>query len=107
MRKSKIVNQRRDNRKWTTEEENTLLRYVKARPQNLHYCFMMVAEQIDRTDKAVAAHWYTKISKDPANMCFFTASPNHVSKNRKNGAGIATNRSFWRSLMAVFRRFHL
>ena len=108
MRRSRTrVNQRRDNRRWTAEEDAVLLRHVKARPQNLHYCFMMVAEQIERTEGAVSARWYTKVSKDPANMCFFTASPHHMSRNRKNGEGEATNGSFWRSLMAVFRRFHL
>ena len=50
-------------RRWSVEEERTLQRYVDARPQNLHYCFLMVAEQIERTPQAVANHWYSKLSK--------------------------------------------
>ena len=91
------------NRIWTSQEDATVVRYVKARPQNLHKCFVMVAEQIDRTPGAVASHWYTKLSKDPGNLCFFTASTKHVSKNRKNGAGVTTNRSIWRRLLSIIK----
>jgi hypothetical protein len=90
-------------RKWSAEEDQVLLRYVKARPQNLHYCFVAVAEQIGRTEGAVANRWYGKVSKDPSNVCFFTASPKHVSKNRKNGMGVETNNSIWRRLMNIIR----
>lgn len=97
------MTQQRQRRKWTHEEEAVLLRYVKARPQNLHRCFMMVAEQLGRTENSVAARWYTKVSKDPANTCFFMASPRHVSRNRKNGEGVETNNSIWRRLMNIIR----
>ena len=90
-------------RKWTSEEDQKLLRYVKARPQNLHYCFAMVADEIGRTEGAVANHWYTVVSKRPESLCFFTASPHHVSKNRKNGMGVSSNGNIWRRLMAVIR----
>lgn len=93
----------RSMKKWSNAEDQTLLRYVKARPQNLRKCFCMVAEQLGRSEGAVAARWYTKVSKDPANVCFFTASPKHVSKNRKNGMGVETNTSIWRRLMAIIR----
>lgn len=89
--------------KWTKDEDDTLLRYVKARPQNLHKCFVMVAEQLGRTEGAVANRWYGKVSKDPLNICFFTTSPKHVSKNRKNGEGVESNISIWRRLMNAIR----
>jgi hypothetical protein len=63
----------------------------------------MVAEEIGRTDKAVAAHWYSVLSKKPEAMCFFTASPPHVSRNRKNGMGVESNGSIWIRLKAVIR----
>ena len=107
MSRTIVSNVNRQNRRWTHEEDERLLRHVKARPQNLHYCFMMVAEEIGRTEGAVANRWYAVVSKDPANMCFFTASPHHISKNRKNGMGVESNGSIWRSLLAVFHRFHL
>lgn len=95
--------ERRDCRKWTAEEEARLLRQIRTFPQNLHKCFLIVSEEIGRTDKAVQAHWYQHLSKKPEALCFFTASPKHVSKNRKNGMGVETNSSIWRRLMAVIR----
>ena len=92
--------------RWTNEEDQRILRHIKARPQNLHYCFLMVAEEIGRTDKAVAAHWYQVLSKKPEAMCFFTASPHHISKNRKNGMGVESNGNIWRRLMAVIRNIY-
>lgn len=107
MARKTIRNARRDCTRWSEDENQRLLRQVKAFPQNLHKCFLIVGEEIGRTDKAVAAHWYSSLSKREDAMCFFTASPRHVSKNRKNGMGVETSSGFWRSLMSVFRRFHL
>ena len=90
-------------KKWSNEEEQRLLRQVRAFPQNLHKCFLIVAEETGRTEGAVANHWYTVLSKRPESLCFFTASPKHVSKNRKNGMGIESNNNIWRRLMAVIR----
>lgn len=93
----------RFNKRWTLAEDERLARQVKAFPQNLHKCFLMVAEELGRTESAVAGRWYQHVSKDPANVCFFTASPKHVSKNRKNGEGVETNNSIWRRLLNVIR----
>jgi hypothetical protein len=90
-------------KRWTKDEDNTILRHVKARPQNLKFCFLMVSEQIGRTPGAVANRWYSVVSKDPRNMCFFTASPSHVSRNRKNGEGEESNPGIWRRLITVLR----
>ena len=90
-------------RKWTRAEDLRLLRQVQAFPQNLSKCFMIVAEELGRTKSGVAGRWYQFVSKDPANTCFFTASPKHVSKNRKNGIGEESNSSIWRRLMAIIR----
>ena len=93
----------RFNKRWTTAEDARLARQVKAFPQNLHKCFLMVAEELGRTESAVAGRWYQHVSKDPSNVCFFTASPKHVSKNRKNGEGVETNTSIWRRLINIIR----
>lgn len=96
------------NKKWTAEEDQVLLRYVKSYPHNLHKCFLMVSEQLTdagypRTPTGVGAHWYTVLSKKPEALCFFTASAKHVSKNRKNGMGVESNQSIWRRLLNIIR----
>lgn len=90
-------------RKWTEEEENLLLRQVKANPQNLKQCFISVSRNIDRTPLAVTHHWYRVLSKKTGTTCFFTASPHHVSKNRKNGRGISCNRGVWYRLLGIIK----
>lgn len=90
-------------RKWTEEEDDYLLQQVKAMPQNLTQCFIAVSRNIDRSPNAVANHWYQVVSKRPDVTCFFTASSHHLSRNRKNGAGVQINRSIWQRLMQVIR----
>ena len=82
-------------------EDDVVMRYVKANPVNLKKCFMLIAEQIDRTPSAVANHWYTKVSKDPKNIAFFTASARHISKNRKNGAGEESTETIWKKFLRI------
>jgi hypothetical protein len=90
-----------DKRRWTKAEDQRLLRQVKAFPQNLHKCFLIVSEETGRTPGAVANHWYNKVSKDPENKCFFTASPKHISKNRKNGMGERSTMNIWRRILSI------
>lgn len=104
-RRSSVVNEsleQRHCRKWSQQEDAVLARYVRAYPHRLHYCFLCVAEEIHRTPTAVQAHWYAVLSKK-AETFFFTASPRHISKNRKNGAGEESNNTVWRRLMAAIR----
>ena len=93
------------NKRWTKSEDLRLIRQVQAFPQNLHKCFVLVAQELGRTESGVAGRWYGHVSKDPANVCFFTASPKHISKNRKNGMGEESNGSIWRRLMTIIKRF--
>ena len=103
------MERRRNQRKWSFEEDQVLLRYVKNSPYNLHRCFMMVSEHLtdagyNRTPQAVQAHWYTVLSKKPESLCFFTASAKHVSKNRKNGIGTPIKVSVWNKIMAIITK---
>lgn len=91
------------NRKWTQQEDERLLRQVKAFPQNLHKCFLIVSEEIARSPKAVAAHWYTSLSKRPEVLAFGTISPVHFSRNRKNGMGIPITRNIWQRFVRLVR----
>ena len=90
-------------KRWTASEEARLINQVRVFPQNLHKCFLIVSEETGRTPGAVANHWYTVASKKPENMCFFTASEKHVSKNRKNGMGVISTRSIWKKLIAAIK----
>lgn len=106
MSRSKKLVQNHDVRfqkRWSRAEDLRLVRQVQAFPQNLHKCFLMVAEELGRTESGVAGRWYQHVSKDPQNMCFFTASPKHVSKNRKNGMGEESNAGIWKRLMSVLK----
>lgn len=93
----------RNQRRWTAEEDEILLRQVRAFPQNLHKCFMIVSDHLGRTEGAVANRWYGTVSKKAENMCFFTASPHHVSANRKNGMGVRSTARIWQRLMNAIR----
>ena len=102
-RRNQTVSEVRFNKRWTRSEDLRILRQVQAFPQNLHKAFVLVAEELGRTESGVAGRWYQHVSKDPANVCFFTASPKHVAKNRKNSMGEESNASVWRRLMSVIR----
>lgn len=93
----------RAGRRWRRDEDLKLIRQVQARPQNLRYCFMIVADELGRTEGAVAGRWYSKVSKDETNLCFFTASSKHVAKNRKNGEGVTSNANIWVKLVNIIR----
>ena len=54
---------RNQSRRWSQEEDKRLLRQVRAFPQNLNKCFIIVAEETGRTKSAVAGHWYNSLSK--------------------------------------------
>ena len=96
------------NKRWSEEEDQTVLRYVKANPQNLHKCFMMVSEYLTdagnpRTATAVQAHWYSVLSKKPGVLAFGTITPRYFSRNRKNGEGVSISANIWRRFCNLIR----
>lgn len=97
----------RRNRRWTQQEEDRLLRQIKAFPQNLHKCFMLVSDEIGRSPQAISAYWYTKLSKKPGieYVAFGTVTPKYFSKNRKNGEGEQISNTLWRRFLNMFRNF--
>jgi len=88
-------------RKWTQAEDTRLLRQVKAFPQNLTRCFLIVAEELDRTPKGVAGHWYQSLSKRPDSIAFLTVSEHNKLFNRKNGAGEPCTRSVFHRILSL------
>lgn len=89
-------------KRWTKEEDDRLLRQIKAFPGNLSKCFLIVSEEIGRTPAACAAHWYSSLSKK-TEIAFFAASARNIIKNRKNGKGVESNPSIWRRLLRVIQ----
>lgn len=89
------------NKRWSEAEDSRLLRQVKAFPQNLNKCFLVVAEELDRTPSAVAGHWYTVLSKKPEAVAFFTVSAHHKCMNRKNGKGEPSSPSVFRRILRI------
>lgn len=90
-------------KRWTDEEDQKLIRQVMTYPQNLNRCFLMVAEETGRSKSAVAARWYSVLSKKPEVYCFFTASSTYVSRNRKNGVGVMTKPSIWQKFLSIIK----
>lgn len=90
-------------RKWTEDEEQRLIRQVRAFPQNLNKCFLIVSEEIGRTPSAVAAHWYSVISKRPDVKIICTATEKYIAVNRKNSGFIESTPSIWRRILAVLK----
>lgn len=88
-------------RKWTEEENQTLIEYIKPNTGNLHACFLHIAEETGRTPLGVAHHWYKYLSRRPDVKVLVTASENSVQVNRKNGAGRPSEPSMWRRLLKL------
>lgn len=90
-------------RKWTKEDDECLLRYIRNDSTSLNACFIAVAEQIGRTPSAVSSHWYASLSKRPDVKAFFFASSKHICMNRKNGKGVESNSSIWNRLLRAIK----
>jgi hypothetical protein len=92
----------REIKRWTREEDEALLRQVRAFPQNLNRCFLIVSEITGRTPGAVANHWYTKLSKNPETpFTFGVIAPRYATKNRKNGEGTPHSESIFRRIVRL------
>lgn len=93
-------------RPWTKEEEECLLRYIRVYgAMNLSACFIAVAEQIDRTPKAVSHHWYKKLSRKPNVREFFTLSRNHLAINHKNTGAMKSGSGIWQRILRILCHF--
>lgn len=90
-------------KRWTREEDERLFRQIKAFPQNMHKCFLLVSEEIGRTPGACGYRWYNHLSKMPEYKALITISSNHISVNRKNGMGERSSENIWRRVLRVLR----
>lgn len=91
----------RTHKKWSPEEDSRLVRQVRAFPQNLNKCFMIVGEELGRSTTAVANRWYGTVSKDPKNAAMALITPVSKSFNRKNSKGVPCTRSLFRRILKL------
>ena len=75
-------------RKWTTKEDNLIIRTVKDSFYNLQEGFKKVAAKIKRTPQAVSQRWYRTLSNPNSkghvdNICFITVGSKRRLCNRK------------------------
>ena len=87
---------------WTSEEEDILINNVRENVTNLTVAFKQTSKEIQRGEKAVAAHWYSRTSKEGDHCLFLTVSGKHIAVNRKNGKGKPTTLNFFQKVLAIF-----
>jgi hypothetical protein len=87
---------------WTANDEERLLKNVQKHVLCLKKAFEQTSKEIQRSPKAVAAHWYTHTSRDQKHVLFLTMSGKHVAFNRKNSKGQASSLPLFRKVLAFF-----
>lgn len=70
-------------KRYTTEEEQVILKYVRLNPSNLQKAFSIAAEELGRTTTGVSARYYMKLKK--SEVAFALLSSEGVSINTKSG----------------------
>ena len=92
-------------KRWTNDEEQVIISKVRQYPNNLKRAFKEASEVLDRTEHAVALHWYNKTRMSEA--VFITAGSKTANVNSKNvftGSYDNTQRvkvSIWRKILRL------
>ena len=77
----------RNNKKWAIEEEKVLIAQIQKNPGNLKKAFLDTTELIQRTERAIALHYYNIIlknkSKLPKSYIYMTISKEKAVINKK------------------------
>jgi hypothetical protein len=87
--------------KWTQSEEDRLLANVEKHVLCLTKAFAITSKEIQRSPKAIAAHWYQKTSKQCGRTIFATVSGKHVAVNRKNSKGQPLKLSLYKRVLSL------
>ena len=87
---------------WSQNDEDKLINNVRRHVLCLKKAFEQTSKEIQRSPKAVAAHWYTHTSRDQKHVLFLTMSGKHVAFNRKNSKGQASTMPLFRKVLAFF-----
>ncbi len=97
----KKSNSKRKIIKWTQAEEDKLINNVEKHVLCLSNAFKKTSLEIQRSPKAIAAHWYNKTSVNCGRTLFMTVSGSHVSVNRKNGKGQPLKVSLYKRILSL------
>lgn len=97
-----MTNKGKTRKPWTANDEEKLLKNVQKHVLCLKKAFEQTSKEINRSPKAVAAHWYTHTSRDQKHVLFLTTSGRHVAFNRKNSKGQASTMPLFKKVLAFF-----
>ena len=86
---------------WTQNDEDILIKNVEKHVLCLTKAFEATSKEIQRSPKAVAAHWYSRTSIQCGKTLFLTASGRHVAINRKNSKGQPLKLPIYKKLLAI------
>ena len=86
---------------WSQNDEDVLIRNVEKNVLCLARAFEVTSKEIQRSPKAVAAHWYQRTSQNCGKTLFMTVSGKHVAVNRKNSKGQPLKLPIYKKLLAI------
>ncbi len=86
---------------WTQNDEDILIKNVEKHVLCLTKAFNATSKEIQRSPKAVAAHWYSRTSMQCGKTLFMTVSGKHVAVNRKNSKGQPLKLPIYKRLLAI------
>lgn len=86
---------------WTQNDEDILIKNVEKHVLCLTKAFEATSKEIQRSPKAVAAHWYSRTSIQCGKTLFMTVSGKHVAVNRKNSKGQPLKLPIYKRLLAI------
>lgn len=72
-------------KRYSLNDDIIIIKTINKNPENLHKCFMICAEKLNRDANAISNYWYRSLSKKPSTKAYFyTGGPQSVFKNRKS-----------------------
>ena len=86
---------------WSLNDEEILIKNVEKHVLCLTKAFKATSLEIQRSPKAVAAHWYQKTSQNCGKTLFMTVSGKHVAVNRKNSKGNPLKLSLYKRILTL------
>lgn len=86
--------------KWSQADEDILIKNVEKHVLCLQKAFAVTSKEIQRSPKAISAHWYQRTSKNCGKTLFMTVSGKHVAINRRMGKGQPLKNSLYKRILS-------